>query len=216
VPPGEWLPQIEHTAVISQLGDWVLAAALRACAEWQALQPGLGISVNVSARELCDPGYPLRVAAALALHPGLPPQRLLLEVVESAPMTELPAALATMRACKALGADFALDDFGTGYSSLAYLKTLPAGVVKIDRSFVASLGHSGADSDNDRRIVQGILELVGGCGLQAVAEGVETQAQARALRQAGCTLAQGYGILPPVPEAQFLDWLRQPARPVAG
>ena len=210
VPPGEWLPLIEHTAVISQLGDWVLATALEACARWQLVQPGLGVSVNVSARELCDPDHARHVAAALARHPGLPPQLLQLEVVESAPMTALPSAMATMRACTALGAAFALDDFGTGYSSLAYLKTLPAAVVKIDRSFVAHL----ADSPSDRRIVQGIIELVGGCSLEAVAEGVETQAQARELLAAGCTLGQGYGILPPVPEAQLIDWLRQPPRPV--
>jgi diguanylate cyclase (GGDEF)-like protein/PAS domain S-box-containing protein len=205
VPPGEWLPLIEHTAVISQLGDWVLATALQACAAWQPAHPGVGVSVNVSARELGDPDYAQRVAAALARHPGLAPPLLLLEVVESAPVTALPAALATMRACTALGAGFALDDFGTGYSSLAYLKTLPVAVVKIDRSFVAGL----VDSEGDRRIMQGIVELVGGCGLQAVAEGVETPAQARAVLAAGCTLGQGYGILPPVPEAQLLDWLRQ-------
>ena len=118
----------------------------------------------------------------------------------------LGAALATMRACTALGAGFALDDFGTGYSSLAYLKTLPVAVVKIDRSFVAGLDVN----EGDRRIVQGIVELVGGYGLQAVAEGVETAAQARELLAAGCTLAQGYGILPPVAEPQLLDWLNRP------
>lgn len=170
----------------------------------------MGVSVNVSARELCDANYPQQVAAALARHPGLPPQLLMLEVVESAPMSALPAALATMRACTALGARFALDDFGTGYSSLAYLKTLPAAVVKIDRSFVASL----ADSPSDRRIVQGIVEMVGGCGLQVLAEGVETVAQARELLAASCSVGQGYGILRPAPEPQLLDWLRRPPQPV--
>jgi EAL domain-containing protein (putative c-di-GMP-specific phosphodiesterase class I) len=82
--------------------------------------------------------------------------------------------------------------------------------VKIDRSFVAQL----ADSDNDRRIVQGIVALVGGCGMTAVAEGIETWAQAHALVAAGCALGQGYAIAPPVPEAQWLDWLRQPPRPL--
>jgi EAL domain-containing protein (putative c-di-GMP-specific phosphodiesterase class I) len=123
VPPGEWLPLIERTAVISQLGDWVLATALQACA---ASQPG---------------------------HPGVGPQLPLLEVVESAPVTALPAALATLRACTAVGADFVLEDFGTGYSSLAHLKRLPVGVVKFDRSFVASL----VDSESDRRIMQGMV-----------------------------------------------------------
>jgi EAL domain-containing protein (putative c-di-GMP-specific phosphodiesterase class I) len=208
--PGAWLPLIENTALIAQLGDWVLATALAACARWQAVQPGIGVSVNVSARELCDPGYSARVAAALGRQPTLAPTCLQLEVVESAPMSALPAALATMHDCGALGVGFALDDFGTGYSSLAYLKSLPAKAVKIDRSFVAQL----ADSDNDRRIVQGIVALVGGCGMTAVAEGIETWAQAHALVAAGCALGQGYAIAPPVPEAQWLDWLRQPPRPL--
>jgi diguanylate cyclase (GGDEF)-like protein/PAS domain S-box-containing protein len=207
--PGAWLPLIEHTALVEQLGDWVLAAALQACARWQAVQPGLGVAVNVSARELCDPGYAARVAAALARQPALTARSLQLEVVESAPMTALPAALATMQACRALGVGFALDDFGTGYSSLAYLKTLPATAVKIDRSFVAHL----PGSVSDRRIVQGIVEMVGGCGLEAVGEGVETVEQARELLAAGCRLGQGYGILPPVPEARLLQWLRQAPQP---
>jgi diguanylate cyclase (GGDEF)-like protein/PAS domain S-box-containing protein len=210
LPPGDWLPLIEHTAVIAQLGAWVMATALEACANWQQLLPGVGVSVNVSARELCDPGYAQQVAAALARHPALPPERLLLEVVESAPMSALPAALATMRACAALGTAFALDDFGTGYSSLAYLKTLPARVVKIDRSFVAGL----TANDGDRRIVQGIVELVGGCGLEAVAEGVETAGQARALLVAGCCLAQGNGILRPVREEELCAWLQCPPVPL--
>jgi diguanylate cyclase (GGDEF)-like protein/PAS domain S-box-containing protein len=206
--PGDWLPLIEHTALIAELGAWVLGTALRACADWQAVAPGLGVAVNVSARELCDPGYVQRLAQALAHHPGLPPRLLQLEVVESAPMSALPAALATMRGCRALGVDFALDDFGTGYSSLAYLKSLPVTTAKIDRSFVAQLHEADEDEPSgDQRIVQGIVALVGGCGLQAVGEGVETPQHARALVRAGCVLGQGYGILRPVPVQQLLRWV---------
>jgi diguanylate cyclase (GGDEF)-like protein/PAS domain S-box-containing protein len=210
VPPGEWLPLIEHTPVIAQLGDWVLATALQACARWQSVQPGVGVSVNASARELCDAGYAQRVAAALARQPTLAPSCLQLEVVESAPMSALPAALATMTACGTLGVGFALDDFGTGYSSLAYLKSLPAEVVKIDRSFISPLG----DSESDRRVVQGIVALVDGCGKKVVAEGVETLQQAEILLASGCNVGQGYGILPPVPEDRWLHWLQQPPRPM--
>lgn len=213
-PPGEWLPLIEHTALIGQLGEWVLDAALQACAGWQASAPGLGVAVNVSARELCDPGYAERVLQALARHPEVPPALLQLEVVESAPMSEMPAALATMRRCRAIGVGFALDDFGTGYSSLAYLKTLPLTTAKIDRSFVAQL-HM-ADNEGDRRILQGIVALVGGCGLDAVGEGIETAAHARALLAVGCTLGQGFGILPPVPLPTLLRWLAQPPVPPVG
>lgn len=214
VPPGEWLPLIEHGALIVRLGEWVLATALRACAAWQAVAPGVGVSVNVSAREICDPSHTARVAAALAREPALAPSLLQLEVVESAPMSALPAALATMRGCTELGARFALDDFGTGYSSLAYLKTLPAAAVKIDRSFVAGLGHgTGHDGpQGDRRIVQGIVELACGYGMATIGEGVETEAQARELLAAGCELGQGYGILPPVEEEDLHDWLRRPPR----
>jgi diguanylate cyclase (GGDEF)-like protein/PAS domain S-box-containing protein len=206
--PGDWLPLIEHTALIAELGAWVLDTALRACAGWQAVAPGLGVAVNVSARELCDPGYVHRLAQALAHHPGLPPRLLQLEVVESAPMSALPAALATMRGCRALGVEFALDDFGTGYSSLAYLKSLPVTTAKIDRSFVAQLHEGdGREPSGDQRILQGIVALVEGCGLQAVGEGVETPQHARALVRAGCVLGQGYGILRPVPVEQLLRWV---------
>jgi diguanylate cyclase (GGDEF)-like protein/PAS domain S-box-containing protein len=217
VPPGEWLPLIEHTPLIVRLGEWVLATALRACAAWQAADPGVGVSVNVSAQELCDPDHSVRLAAALAREPSLSPALVQLEVVESAPMSALPAAMATMRACNALGTSFALDDFGTGYSSLAYLKTLPVSVVKIDRSFVFGLasGQGSEGRPGDRRIVQGIVELVGGYGLTAVGEGVETAAQARELLAAGCTLGQGYGICRPVEAEGFVAWLLQPQRPFA-
>jgi EAL domain-containing protein (putative c-di-GMP-specific phosphodiesterase class I) len=210
--PGEWLPHIEHTALITQLGEWVLDEALRACAAWQPVAPGIGVAVNVSARELCDPQHVARVRAALARVPELPPPLLQLEVVESAPMSALPEALATMRGCQALGVAFALDDFGTGYSSLAYLKSLPVHAVKIDRSFVQPLGEGPPGAD--WRIVQGIVDLVGGCGLSAVGEGVETADQARALLAAGCTQGQGYGILRPAPLDELLHWLQQPARPI--
>jgi diguanylate cyclase (GGDEF)-like protein/PAS domain S-box-containing protein len=215
VPPGEWLPLIEQTPLILPLGQWVLATALRDCAAWQADAPGVGVSVNVSARELCDPGQGRRVSAALAAMPALAPALLQLEVVESAPMSALPAALTTMRECLALGVRFALDDFGTGYSSLAYLKTLPVAAVKIDRSFVGGLGTGGPAGSpaGEGRILQGIVDLIAGYGLEAVAEGVETDAQASALQAAGCTLAQGYGILPPVDVAALRQWLRQPPRP---
>src|SRR5690606_13440997 len=124
----------------------------------QAVAPGVGVSVNISARELCDHQHSARVAAALAREPTLASALLQLEVLESAPMAALPAALATMLGCCVLGARFALDDFGTGYSSLAYLKSMPVAAVKIDRSFIAGLDNGREGRDSDRRIVQGIVE----------------------------------------------------------
>lgn len=202
-PPGDWLPVIEHTPVIVDLGRWVLREALDACNRWQSAFPGLGVSVNVSARELCSQVFATDVAGALARHPGLPPGRLLLEVTESAPMSALPAALASMNACRALGVEFALDDFGTGYSSLTYLKLLPVSAVKLDRSFIAHLD----ENPDDQRIVSGIVQLVEGSGLRVVAEGIETAAQAREVLAAGCRLGQGFWLARPAPEDAVLEGL---------
>jgi EAL domain-containing protein (putative c-di-GMP-specific phosphodiesterase class I) len=122
-----------------------------------------------------------------------------------------------MHECMAQGVRFALDDFGTGYSSLAYLKTLPVAAVKIDRSFVGGLGADRTDAGTagGRRILQGIVDLIAGYGLEAVAEGIETDAQADELLAAGCTLGQGYGILPPVDLGTLLDWLQRRPGPVS-
>jgi EAL domain-containing protein (putative c-di-GMP-specific phosphodiesterase class I) len=115
-----------------------------------------------------------------------------------------------MEAVAAMGVQFALDDFGTGYSSLTYLRRLPARALKVDRSFVGQM----LDKPEDRAIVQGVLGLAQAFDRQAIAEGVETHAHARALLRMGCSVGQGYGIAPPMPVGEMDAWLQ--GRAVAG
>lgn len=200
--PGEWLPLIEDDAAILSLGDWVMERALHWAGQWLGAGLCEGISVNVSARELLDPGFGTRLRARLGSHPQLPAAALRLEVLESAALRDLEQVKATMGACSAAGVSFALDDFGTGYSSLAYLRQLPVAVIKIDRSFVAQM----LAERSDALIVRAVIDLAHAFGLRCVAEGVETAAHLQMLRQMGCDFGQGFGIARPMPAEAFSAW----------
>ena len=209
--PGEWIPAIEGTDAMAELGDWVLEEALAHCERWSAHGLRAGVSVNVSGFELRDPAFAERVRTALARHPGSPPSRLRLEVLESAALTDMALVTRTIEECAAIGVHFSLDDFGTGYSSLAYMKRLPVTTIKIDRSFVADM----LTDPGDRAIVTGVVELARVFGRQSVAEGVETQEHVDALRELRCDMGQGYGIAPPMPADEFEAWAkaRSPGMP---
>ncbi|MFM8558158.1 MAG: EAL domain-containing protein, partial [bacterium] len=170
-----------------------------------------GVSVNVSGFELRDPAFAGRVRKARDRHPGSPPSRLRLEVLESAALTDMALVTRTIEECAAIGVQFSLDDFGTGYSSLAYMKRLPVTTIKIDRSFVADM----LTDAGDRAIVTGVVELARVFGRQSVAEGVETQEHVDALRELRCDMGQGYGIAPPMPADEFEAWAkaRSPGMP---
>ena len=207
MPPGEWLPAIEGTDAMRELGDWVLACALQTRERWRVAGVDVGVSVNVSGVELRDPQFAARVRAALGRHPGINPSRLRLEVLESAALTDMALVSRTIAECAAFGVQFSLDDFGTGYSSLTYLKRLPVTTIKIDRSFVADMLHD----QGDRAIVTGVIELARVFGRRSVAEGVESQEHLDALRGLHCDMGQGFGIAAPMPAEEFLDWARSRA-----
>lgn len=212
--PGEWLPLIEDDPAILSLGDWVMEQALHWGSQW--LKAGLcdGISVNVSARELLDPGFATRLHARLGSHPQLLPGALRLEVLESAALRDLEQVKVTMQACCEAGVSFALDDFGTGYSSLSYRRQLPVSVIKIDRSFVQQM----LTETGDALIVRAVIDLAHAFGLRCVAEGVETAAHQEMLRAMGCDFVQGFGIARPMPAEAFPAWVNRDAgsRPAAG
>jgi diguanylate cyclase (GGDEF)-like protein/PAS domain S-box-containing protein len=195
VPPGEFIPVAEETGLIVPLGRWVLEQACRTAARW----PGY-VSVNLSSRQLAAPGLADDIARALK-QSGLQPGRLALELTESVLIEETEA----LEGLRALGVRLMLDDFGTGYSSLDYVRRFPPDAIKIDRSFIAPL----ADDSGARHIVQAIVGMARGLGVGVIAEGVETEAQAVALAEIGCDVAQGFGLGRPAP-AEAIEKLLNP------
>jgi EAL domain-containing protein (putative c-di-GMP-specific phosphodiesterase class I) len=216
VPPGDFIPLAEETGLIVPIGNWVVREVCRTLRRWE---DDLGVdhvqcSVNLSVRHLQQPDLVATVVAALAEY-GVPADRLVLEITESAVMENGSGTVETLEALKALGVRLALDDFGTGYSSLAHLHRFPLDVLKIDRSFTAALGedHQGAS------IAGAIVSLAQALGLVTVAEGIEDAAQARRLEALGCTFGQGFLFARPQPPAAYDDVLRaeralSPAPPV--
>jgi EAL domain-containing protein (putative c-di-GMP-specific phosphodiesterase class I) len=184
VVPPVFIPIAEQTGLIVPIGAWVVQEACRQAAQWQDLH----MSVNVSPRQLAEPGFVEIVSEALA-ESGLDPARLCLEITESAVLADPDAATEVLEELKAVGVRLAIDDFGIGYSSLSQLKALlPVDTIKIDKSFVDGVTHKG----DDNAIVDAVLRLAAGLRLSAVAEGVETQEQVEALMDLGCSLSQGY------------------------
>jgi diguanylate cyclase (GGDEF)-like protein/PAS domain S-box-containing protein len=205
VPPAEFLPLLEGSDLEVSVGEWVIEAALSQMARWRERGLDLPVAVNIAPRHLAREDFGERLRRLLARHPPLPPGHLQLEVVESAALADIEHVARLIETCRQLGVTFALDDFGTGYSSLTYLRRLPADLVKIDQSFVRDL----LIDQNDLAIVQGIIGLTEAFGMTVLAEGVETEAHARALLDLGCGLGQGYGIARPMPAEALPEWYAQ-------
>jgi len=166
------------------------------------------IRVNVSARQLTEPGLIATVTDALQAS-GLAPERLCLEVTESVVLEDGDRCVAALQALRDIGVGVSLDDFGTGYCSLSYLRRLPIDSLKIDRSFVRGLG-SEADDDS---IVTSVIDLARSLGVSVVAEGVETEEQLAGLRARGCDTMQGFLFARPGPASAVADLVAADARP---
>jgi diguanylate cyclase (GGDEF)-like protein/PAS domain S-box-containing protein len=211
VSPTAFIPIAEETGLIVQIGQWVLEEACRWANRWQtysASQQPLVVSVNLSARQFQHPELLADIERALR-ETGLDPRLLKLEITESVVMQDAEATIQTLQALKALGIRVAIDDFGTGYSSLSYLKRLPVDTLKIDRSFVNGLGHDAQDT----AIVDSVVALARTLRLSVTGEGVETQAQARHLRQLGCERGQGFLFSVPLPPASIERLLEEARSP---
>jgi diguanylate cyclase (GGDEF)-like protein/PAS domain S-box-containing protein len=202
VGPMEFLPVVEHTDLIVEIGDMVLRHALRQLELWRASHPDWVVSVNIAARHFQRTDFVPRLTAILAEFPAVPPRMLELEILESSALADIGHVRAIMLECQALGIRFALDDFGTGYSSMSYLKRLPAEVLKIDQSFVRNML---VDRD-DLHLVSAVIGLARAFNRSVIAEGVETVEHGAQLMRLGCDLAQGYGIARPMPADDVLPW----------
>jgi diguanylate cyclase (GGDEF)-like protein len=206
LPPAEFIPLIEQTALIGPVTLHVIDQALAQMATWRKLGLRVAMSVNLSARNLLDPELPRQVQVLLRRH-GATPQELIVEVTESATMVDPERAARVLEALRAIGVGVSIDDFGTGHASIAYLTRLPANEIKIDRSFITNL----CENARDEAIVRSTIDLARHLDLHVVAEGIETAEVWRRLASLGCDTGQGYLISKPITGEQLTAWLLQHA-----
>jgi diguanylate cyclase (GGDEF)-like protein len=203
VSPAQFIPLAEESAIILDLGEWVLREACRQVVVWsRLLDKPVGVSVNLSMQQLQQQSIPEIIARVLE-ETECPAHLLCLEVTETVMMTQADDNIKKLLALQEMGIRIALDDFGTGYSSLSYLSRMPVSTLKIDRAFVTPI----TQSTDDQAIARAIVFLGNAIGANVVAEGIETEEQARYLQMIGCERAQGYFFARPMPAAQTEAWL---------
>jgi diguanylate cyclase (GGDEF)-like protein/PAS domain S-box-containing protein len=208
IPPGEFIPIAEPTALIKPLTRYVIEEAIRQCKQWEDDGHTLAVAVNLSTRNLSELDLVEDIDRMLGAW-QLEPSRLLLEITESAIVSDLVRTEITLRGLSALGIELAIDDFGTGYTSLSYLAKLPLDQVKIDRSFVARI----LTDEHDAAIVQAIIHLCHDLGLQVVAEGVEDSRTFDELARLDCDIAQGYHLGRPLAPEKLIEWIDRHPEP---
>lgn len=206
--PDTFIAAAERSGAIVELGGIVFEKACAQTIEWQRAGHDIDIAVNVSGRQLSDPGLVDRITATLA-STGLEAEHLWLEVTETSLVEEVDRAGEVLYRLADLGVGISIDDFGTGWASLTYLRSFPVHGLKIDRSFVAGVGHN----VNDTAIVRSILALGADLDIFVIAEGIETVAQHKALQKMGSTIGQGYLYGHPAPPSTAAIGEPQPQRP---
>ncbi|MBI5898552.1 MAG: EAL domain-containing protein [Rhodocyclales bacterium] len=204
LPPDEFLPQLNGTLLEIRIGEWVIETALAQMAEWRRAGVDVAVSVNIAPPHLARTDFATRLEQQLARHPGMPDNRLELEVLESVAFDDIENVSKLIGACQRIGVTVSLDDFGTGYSSLTYLKRLPIDMIKIDQSFIRDM----LRNTEENAIVEGVIGLADAFRIRVIAEGVETAQQGQALHAMGCPLVQGYGIARPMPGGELPEWIR--------
>jgi EAL domain-containing protein (putative c-di-GMP-specific phosphodiesterase class I) len=212
IPPDAFIPLAEDCGLSEEMGHYVLKRALEDSVRWRGLQVG----INVSAKQMKRAGF-IDELAELVRETGANPRQLALEITEGALLGDGEGAHETVDRLRQMGFSLVLDDFGVGCSSLSYIRRYPIDRIKIDRSFVAPLGH---DADSEA-VVAAIVRLAKALSLSVMAKGVETPAQREILKAIGCAQAQGFLFSPPVP-GEVIDALmagggriRLPAQPDA-
>ncbi|MCB2255289.1 EAL domain-containing protein [Pseudomonas chlororaphis] len=203
VAPREFLPLVEETDLIVEIGEWVMEQVMVQLRQWLLVGQRWPISVNIAARHFQRADFVDRLKAVLERHPQVSPQLLDLEIVEAVAVENIQHVSACLDACQALGVQFSLGDFGTGHSSLSYLKRLRTQTIKIDRMFVREILHD----KGDLALTQALIGLARAFDRQVVAEGLESMEHGELLMSLGCDVAQGYFIAPPMPASEVPGWV---------
>ncbi|WP_223484624.1 putative bifunctional diguanylate cyclase/phosphodiesterase [Pseudomonas sp. A-RE-19] len=203
VPPREFLPLVEDTDLIIDIGEWVMDQVLSQLHRWQQAGQGWPVSINIAARHFQRADFVDRLRQVLARHAQVAPQMLDLEIVESVAIENIQHVSACLKACQALGVQFSLGDFGTGYSSLSYLKRLRTQTIKIDKSFVRDI----LIDHDDLALTTAVIGLARAFGRQVIAEGLESLEHGELLLRLGCEVAQGYFIGRPMPPGEVPAWV---------
>lgn len=201
VLPGAFIPAMESSRRIDEFTVWMLQHAAKACRQWRTAGVAASVSVNVSLVSLADLGLAERYVD-LVREQGLEPRDVILEITESAAVSDLARVLENLSRLRMIGFGLAIDDYGTGYSSMEQLTQIPFTELKIDQSFV----HAALTQGSSRAILESSLEMADKLRIAAVAEGVETLEHAVLLGQLGCAMGQGLFIARPMAEADFLQW----------
>jgi len=202
ISPVDFIPMVEQSGLIRPFTLWVLEQAIEQSRRWTELGIDLTVAVNLSTRNLLDPGLADSIMKLLESH-QVTPDRLTLEITETAVMSRPEQALKILTRLHAMGLKLSIDDFGTGYSSLAYLKRLPVAELKIDYSFVSGI----IDDESDAVIVRSTIDLAHNLGLTVVAEGVEDKEILDLLSILRCDIGQGYYFSRPIPSEELEHWL---------
>lgn len=217
VPPANFIPMAEEAGIIDELTDWVLETALKQLRDWHARGLTISVAVNLSAKSLSTPDLADRIAAVTS-RIGIEPKYLLLEITETAVMSDLALSLGTLARLRLKGFGLGIDDFGTGFSSMQQLSRIPFTELKIDRSLV----HGASEKTHLHVMLQSTIEMGKKLHLTTVAEGVENPSDWQLIRLLGCDVAQGFYVSKPVPGDALAGWLKQgtqhlrPQRPSMG
>jgi len=205
--PGVFIHEVTGTPTSQKLDRWVMKTAVTQLKTWSGSGQRMPLSINLAVPTLVDASF-LTELGDLLTAAGLPPGSLEVELLETETMNDLSMVRYTVQELDRMGVRVSIDDFGTGYSSLSYLQQLPAHLIKIDQSFVRDM----LSCEKDQTLVHAIISLAKTFGRQVVAEGVETVGHARALREMGCDILQGYAIARPMPRHDLEPWLELHSR----
>ncbi len=202
--PDEFIPALEDSELMIELGRWVIQQACQQLQQWNKQGLILKISVNIACCHIQHPDFFKELVQFLESHPSVKPEQLVLEITESAAIKDFDIAKNMLQSCHDYNVRIALDDFGTGFSSLTYLRQLPISFIKIDKSFVIDM----LNDPDDMAIVKGTIGLAESFDKLIIAEGIESNEHSDILKMMNCTFGQGYGISRPLSHEEFLRWIK--------